>query len=126
MTKQTYNPKDISFDAAGKKLGRLASEIALALRGKTSADFLPNRTVFPRITVKNVDAISYRSEQKTKKTEFARYSGYPSGRRVFTAHDVLKKDQRELLRRAVWGMLPKNRLRAKMIKNLTLYHADKN
>ncbi|MDO8522769.1 MAG: 50S ribosomal protein L13 [bacterium] len=114
---------EIIMDAKNKKLGRLASEVAKALRGKTDADYLPNRTTFPKIIVKNVDKIEF-SEAKLKDTFFQRYSGYPGGRKVFSAWELAQKDKREVLKHAIWGMLHKNRLKKEMIKNLTLYHGE--
>lgn len=114
---------EIIIDAKGKKLGRLASEVAKALRGKTEADFLPNRTTFPKVTVKNADLIEF-SENKLKKTFFQTYSGYPGGRKVFSAWEVAKKDKREVLKHAIHGMIHKNRLKKEMLKNLTLKHGE--
>ncbi len=116
--------KEIIIDATDKKLGRLASQVASALRGKTDPDFMPNRTEFSRVIVKNVDAMST-SEKKLKETIFGRYSGYPGGRHEKTAFTVAEKDKRELLHRAVSGMLKQNRIKAPMLKGLILYHGDK-
>src|SRR3989344_8936729 len=102
--------KEIIIDATDKKLGRLASEVASSLRGKTDPDYLPNRTTFSRVTVKNVDAMSL-SEKKLKETIFTRYSGYPGGLHKKTAHAVASKDKRDLLYRAVSGMLKSNRIK---------------
>ena len=116
--------KEIIIDATNKKLGRLASEVAKTLRGKTEADFLPNRTEFPHVTVKNVDAMSL-SEKKLKETFFGSYSGYPGGRSVKSASSVAAHDKRDLLLRAVSGMLKNNRIKDPILKGLTLYHGDK-
>ena len=114
---------DFVFDAKDKTLGVLASQVALALRGKTKADFLPSRTQLPRVLAKNVAHMRL-NEKRLKASVFWRYSGYPSGRHEKTAWEIAKSDPRELLRHAVWGMLPKNKLQSRMIKNLTLYHGD--
>lgn len=115
--------KPIIIDAAKQKLGRVASEIAKTLRGKTTADFLPNRTTFPQVVVINSDTLDV-SERRLQKTMFSRYSGYPGGKKNFSALDVAQKSMPELLRRAVWGMLPKNKLRSQMIKNLVIFHGN--
>jgi len=115
--------QEITIDAKDKKLGRLASQVAKALRGKTEADFLPNRTTSPKVTVKNVDLIEF-SENKFKNTFFQRYSGYPGGRKVFSAWEVWQKDPREVLLHAVHGMIHKNRLKKGMLKNLILKHGE--
>ena len=114
---------EITLDAKNKKPGRFASEVAYALRGKTSANFLPNSKNFPKVTVKNVDDADF-SEKKLKESFFSRYSGYPSGRNVKSAFVVAQKDKREVLKKAILGMLPKNKLRKIMIKNLILKHGE--
>ncbi len=116
--------KEIIIDAKDKKLGRLASQVASALRGKTDPDFLPSRTEFPRVIVTNVDAMNL-SEKKLKETFFSRYSGYPGGLHKKSASTVAAKDKRELLRRAVSGMLKNNRIKDPILKGLMLYHGDK-
>jgi len=115
--------KEIIIDAKGKKMGRVASAAALALRGKTSADFLPNRISFPRVYIKNIDNLDL-SQEKLKKTFFIKYSGYPGGQKIKSAHGVFEKDKNELLKKAILGMLRRNKLRSKMIKNLILYHGE--
>ena len=115
--------KEIIIDAKKQKLGRVASEVAKSLRGKTTPDFLPNRITFPKIIVKNTDAIDI-NVRRLKKTTFSTYSGYPGGRKAHSMMDLAEKDMTELLKHAVWGMLPKNKLRSVMIKNLILYHGD--
>lgn len=115
--------KEIIIDAKNKKLGRLASEVAKALRGKTDAGFLPHSLDLPKVMVKNADEVAF-SEKKLKEKEYWTYSGYPGGRKVKTAWEVAQKDKREVLRRAVSGMLAKNRLKKIMIKNLILLHGE--
>lgn len=116
--------REIIIDAKGKKMGRIASEAALALRGKTSADFLPHKLEFPKVFIKNIDALDL-SETKLKKTFFVRYSGYPGGKKTFSAHGIARKNKKELLKKAISGMIKRNRLKSKMIKNLSLYNGDK-
>lgn len=114
---------EIIIDAKNKKMGRLASEAAYALRGKTSASFSPNSQNLPKVVVKNADDVDV-SEKKLKESFFARYSGYPGGRSVKSAFLVAQKDKREVLKKAILGMLPKNKLRKIMIKNLILRHGE--
>lgn len=109
-----------SIDAKGKKLGRLASEIAALLMGKNLPTFKRNQAPDVTVTVSNVSQISL-SERKKDTKEYRRYSGYPGGLRLEKMADVLKKKgQADILRRTVDGMLPKNKLRSRMIKNLTI------
>ncbi|HEY4497426.1 MAG TPA: 50S ribosomal protein L13 [Candidatus Paceibacterota bacterium] len=119
------NPKnyDFIFDARDQTLGRLASQVALALRGKTKANFLPSRTTLPHVLVKNVYFLRF-NEKRLKASTFWRYSGYPSGRHEKMAWEVAQQNPQEVLRHAIWGMLPKNKLQSRMIKNLTFYHGD--
>ena len=114
---------EIIIDAKDKKIGRLASEIAKTLRGKTEADFAPNSTTLPRVLVKNVDKIVF-SENKLKNTFFQRYSGYPGGRKILSAFEMAQKDMREVLKHAVLGMIHRNTLKKRMIKNLVMYHGE--
>lgn len=114
---------DFVFDAQGQILGRLASQVALALRGKVKANFIPSRTRLPRVLVKNVSLLRF-NERRLKASALWRYSGYPSGRHEKTAWEVAQQNPKELLRHAVRGMLPKNKLQPRMIKNLIIYHGD--
>lgn len=113
----------ITIDAAGKKLGRLASQVAYALRGKTSPSYTPNSMDLPKVVVKNADHISF-SEKRLNESEFKRFSGYPSGLKLTKASDAAAKDKREILRHAISGMIHRNKLKSRMIKNLTIYHGD--
>ena len=115
--------KEIIIDAKGKKPGRLASQIAFSLRGKTDADFLPERKEFPRVIVKNVDLLDF-SRNKLKESFFKSYSGYPSGLKERSAKSVFEKDPREVLKHAIAGMIKRNRLKDRIIKNLVLYHGN--
>jgi len=107
------------IDAKGQKIGRLASSIAKILRGKNSPDFLPHGTKFPSIEVINANEM-IADARRLKAKQYQRYSGYPSGRKLFSALEVWKKNPGEVLRKAVFGMLPKNRQRAHMIRQLTI------
>ncbi len=109
-----------TIDAQGKKLGRVASEAAARLRGKTLASF--SRNVLPDITVEieNASGILI-SQKKADGTKYRRYSGYPGGLKETTLAEFdRKKGRPELLRKVVLGMLPKNKLRARLIKRLTV------
>lgn len=112
--------KEVNINASGKKLGRLASELAILLRGKNESDF--ERHVLPsvKVTVTNAGEIST-TDRKLAGMEHKRYSGYPGGLKILTGRQVVaKKGKRELLKKAVYGMLPKNTHRSKIIKNLII------
>ena len=106
------------LDAENKKIGRIATQAAVYLMGKNLSVFARNN--IPQITVeiKNAGKASVDEKKKLAKT-YSRYSGYPGGLKQPTMEKVIaKKGYSELFREAVKGMLPKNKLRAKMMKNL--------
>lgn len=106
------------LDVKGKNLGRAASAAALILRGKNRPDFVPHLVPKIKLKILNVNEINLKKEKKEKKF-YKRYSGYSSGLKKIKMKDLLaKKDGREIFRKAVLGMLPKNKLKSKLIKNL--------
>jgi len=112
--------REINIDVKGKKLGRVATEIAMILTGKNSPDFAPNKVADVKVVVENVDGLDI-SQKRLNEEEHQRYSGYPGGRRVLKWKEVVeKKGVAELLRVAVKGMLPKNKLQSKRMKNLII------
>ncbi len=110
----------ITIDAQQKPLGRVASVAAKALLGKHTAQF-EKHTVAP-ITVRIVNASGIIiSGDKARGKIYVRYSGYPGGQKKETYGALVKRrGHREVIRRAVLGMLPKNRLQARRIKFLTI------
>lgn len=115
--------KEIIIDAKYKRLGRVASEAASALRGKTSADFLPHNVFLPKVFIKNIDEMDL-SQEKLRKTFFIRYSGYPGGQKQKSAYNVAQENKNKLLSKAISGMIKRNRLKKIMIKNLVLLHGE--
>ncbi|MFA5736797.1 MAG: 50S ribosomal protein L13 [Candidatus Paceibacterota bacterium] len=111
---------EITIDAAGKALGRVASEAAVALRNKNSAKF--ERHLAPEIKVSIINASQMDISDKKKKTKvYHHYSGYPGGMKEEILNRVIeKKGYREALSRAIKGMLPSNKLRDVIMKNLTI------
>lgn len=107
----------IEIDAANQPLGRLASRIALTLRGKTNPKFQPHILSNEKVVIFNVEKIKL-TGRKLEQKKYYHYSGYPGGLKEKKMKDVFEKNPGEVLKRAVWGMLPKNRLRKEMIKNL--------
>lgn len=108
--------QEITIDATDKTLGRLASEIAIKLRGKDQVDFTYHENKGPRITVENVQTLKLTG----KKGEFKKYithSGHPGGLKTTLAKNMTPS---KMLWRAVHRMLPKNRLRAQIIKRLVI------
>jgi len=106
-----------TIDATNKVLGRLASEITILLRGKNKPDFAPYKDIGDFVVVKNVEKLKF-TGKKIDQKKYYRHSGYLGGLREIPLKKLLKERPAEVLRKAVWGMLPKNKLRAKMIKRL--------
>ena len=107
-------------DAEGKTLGRFASEIAKVLRGKHKPTFTPNLDMGDFVIVVNADKVKLSGSKKTNKTYF-KHSGY-IGSTTFTKLDHMRRTHPErIVEKAVWGMLPKNRLGRAIIKHLKVY-----
>lgn len=110
----------ITIDAKDKTLGRVASAAAKALLGKHSADFAKNVVAQDGVKIINASRVRI-SGTKEKNKEYIRYSGFPGGQKSETyAMLTARLGNEEAIRRAVNGMLPKNRLQAKRIKLLTI------
>lgn len=110
----------ITIDAKDKTLGRVASAAAKALLGKHAATFAKNIVATDGVTVINASRVRI-SGDKEKQKEYIRYSGYPGGQKSETyAMLTARLGAEEAIRRAVKGMLPKNRLQAKRLKMLTI------
>ncbi len=110
-------------DAKDKVLGRLCSEIARVLRGKHKPSFSPFVMCGDKVIVLNADKIVMTGKKWTDR-EVARYSGYPGGLKVATPREVLHKHPERLIELAVKGMLPKNKLGRRMMRNLFVYTTD--
>ncbi|PIV38350.1 MAG: 50S ribosomal protein L13 [Candidatus Portnoybacteria bacterium CG02_land_8_20_14_3_00_45_8] len=124
MKKQTANdPKEYTLDAAGKILGRLAVEAAVLLRGRNKATWLPRLTPTNKVVIFNTDKIKV-SGKKLEQKIYRRHTGYPGGLREESLEKLLARDSREVVKRAVYGMLPRNRTRDKTIRNLSLYKGE--
>jgi large subunit ribosomal protein L13 len=109
-----------SLDATGKSLGRLATEAAALLQGKNDTDFVRNQVSGNTVTISNASKLKIAPERLIKKT-YKRYSGYPGGlKEESMAHVVGKKGYREVLSIAIKGMLPDNKLKSIMMKNLVI------
>ena len=110
-------------DASGKVLGRLASEIALRLRGKHKAIYTPHVDTGDFIVVVNAEKIVLTGKKLTDKIYYS-YSGYPGGLRETAAGKMLAEKPEKLIRLAVAGMMPKNNLGRKMLKKLKIYSGN--
>ena len=127
MKKYTYSAKQSDIikkwyvvDAAGMVLGRLASQVASRLRGKHNPLFTPHVDSGDSVIVINADKIVLTGRKWDQKM-YHRHSGYTGGLKSITAKKLLEKRAEDLVRFAVKGMLPKNRLGSKILKKLKVY-----
>lgn len=104
-------------NAENKILGRVATEIAVLLRGKNSQNFLPYKDPKNFVEVLNSDKVKV-SGRKREQKMYWKYSGYPGGLKGFSYKELLNKNPKRILRHAVYGMLPNNKLRRRMILRL--------
>lgn len=119
MPSTTTTPKAVELDAAGQSVGRLATQIARLLMGKHKATYTPNVDAGYRVRVKNASKIVL-TGNKTESKLYYHYSQYPGGMKTRSAKILMVKDPGKVLRYAVDRMLPKNTLRARRIKRLTI------
>ena len=113
MTKYT-------IDATGRTIGRVASDAAKFLIGKNTPAFEKNKITGGQVIIENASKAKV-SEKKLEGKTYAKYSGYPGGiKHEKMSHIIGKKGYAEIFSLAVYGMLPSNKLRAKMMKNLTV------
>ena len=120
LNKATAEKKWLVIDATDLALGRLASRIALILRGKNKPGFTPNVDCGDNVIVINAEKVALKGKKMTNRV-YVRYTGYPGGQRFSTPAEILAKRPTELIRRAVKGMLPKTRLGDKVLGNLYVY-----
>jgi len=127
---KTYStkPSDVTrewyvVDAEGKTLGRLASEIAKILRGKGKPLYAPNLDTGDYVIVVNAEKIHVTGRKLDQKMYY-RHSGYPGGLKSITLREQLKRHPTRVIRSAVWGMLPHNRLGRAMIRKLKVYAGE--
>jgi large subunit ribosomal protein L13 len=118
--KATVEKDWVVVDAAGKVLGRFASDVAKILRGKNKPSFTPNVDCGDNVIVINADKILMTGKKWDDRT-YQTYTGYPGGQREITPRQLKAKSSTLLVERAVRGMLPKNRLGRDLFRNLYVY-----
>jgi large subunit ribosomal protein L13 len=124
---RTYSPKpgDVPrrwhvIDATDVTLGRLAVTVAILLRGKHKPTFAPHVDSGDLVIVVNAAKIALTGNKREDKLAY-HHSGYPGGLRAVPYGVLLDRDPRKVVERAVWGMLPKNRLSRQLLKKLKVY-----
>jgi large subunit ribosomal protein L13 len=128
---KTYTPKISEIerkwfviDAKNEILGRLATRVAGLLMGKGKPLFTPHLDVGDYVIITNADKVILSGKKQNTKTYY-RYSGYPGGLKSVVFSKYVKEKPEELFTRAVWGMLPKNKLGRKMRSKLFVYRGEK-
>lgn len=114
MERKTY-----TIDAAGKVLGRLATRVAMLLRGKNKPSFVPYKDIGDFVIIKNIDKIRFTGKKFGKKIYY-HHTGFLGGLKSITLQKIFERDPGKILKKAVFGMLPSNKLRAKQIKRLKI------
>ena len=124
---KTYmaRPADIDrkwyvIDAEDKVLGRLAAEIATILRGKHKPQYTPHMDTGDFVIVINAEKVKLTGKKRQQKTYYW-HTGYPGGIRSNTAEQLLARRPEEVIRKAVWGMLPGNKLSRQQLTKLKVY-----
>jgi large subunit ribosomal protein L13 len=107
------------INAVNKPLGRLAVEISKLLRGKNKVSFSPNKDEGDFVIVKNIEKIKITGDKLNKKIYY-HHSGYPGGLKKIPMKKIFKENPEQILKKAVWGMLPGNKLRQQQIKRLKI------
>ena len=116
---ETIERKTHTIDAANQKFGRLAVRVALLLRGKTKAEFAPYKDLGDFVVVKNVQRMQF-SGKKLDQKSYYHHSGYLGSLRETKLGKMFENRPGELFRKAVWGMLPRTKLRSKQINRLSI------
>lgn len=108
------------IDAENEVVGRLATQVALLLRGKTKTLYTPNLDCGDNVIIINAEKVKFTGKKLTDK-EYVRHTGYPGGQRFATPAELLKKKPEAIIEYAVKGMLPKNKLGAELFRSLYVY-----
>ncbi|MDP3900661.1 MAG: 50S ribosomal protein L13 [bacterium] len=111
--------KTHKIDATSQTIGRMATQIAIFLRGKHKPEYQHHIDLGDSVVVENIKKAKF-TGTKFEKKEYHSFSGYPGGLKTTKLNALFTKNPTEVLRKAVWNMLPKNKLRSEMIKRLTI------
>ncbi len=122
--KQTVKKEWFIVDADNQVVGRLASEVANILRGKHKPSFTPHVDCGDQVIIINAENVKFTGKKFTDKT-YVRYTGFPGGQRFSTPEKTAEKDPTRILRHAIKGMLPKNKLGDQLLTNVFIYTGTK-
>jgi len=118
--KENADKKWFVVDASEQVLGRMASKVANVLRGKYKTNYTPHADCGDNVIIINAGKITMSGKKMTDRELFT-YTGYPGGQRRVTPNEMLTKDETSVVRHAVKGMLPKNKLGAAILRNCYIY-----
>jgi len=118
--KETADKKWWVVDAEGQTLGRMASKVAKILRGKYKTNFTPHADCGDYVVILNAEKIVMSGNKMTDREVFS-HTGYPGGQKRITPTEMLAKDETSVVKHAIKGMLPKNKLGAAILKNCYIY-----
>lgn len=113
----------VLVDAAGMRVGRLATQIASILKGKHKPTYSPHQPGGDFVVVVNASKVEFTGDKLDSKV-YTRYSGYQGGLKRTTAREALAKHPERVIEHAVWGMLPKTRMGRRLIRRLKVYAGD--
>ena len=116
----TVNKEWVVIDATDQVLGRLASRVALVLRGKNKPNFTPHIDCGDNVIIVNADKVKLTGKKLTDKV-YVRHTGYPGGQRFSTPEELFASRPTAVVEHAIKGMLPKNRLGSALFRNLYVY-----
>jgi large subunit ribosomal protein L13 len=119
-SKETVSKGWVIVDAEDQILGRLSSKVAYIIRGKDKVNFTPHVDTGDNVIIINADKIKLTGTKMTDK-QYVRHTGYPGGQRFATPKELLAKKPTEVVRKAVGGMLPKNKLGDALRRNVFIY-----
>tara|TARA_X000000368_G_scaffold143901_1_gene113426 strand:+ start:1576 stop:2031 length:456 start_codon:yes stop_codon:yes gene_type:complete len=119
-SKETADKQWFVVDAEGQTLGRMVSKVAKVLRGKYKTNFTPHADCGDYVIILNAGKIVMTGMKMTDREIFS-YTGYPGGQRRISPKEMLTKDETSVVRHALKGMLPKNKLGAAILKNCYIY-----
>ncbi|NGP78122.1 50S ribosomal protein L13 [Balneolaceae bacterium YR4-1] len=124
---KTYSAKQsdieknwVLVDAEDQPLGRLASKVATILRGKNKPTFTPHMDMGDNVVVINAEKVRL-SGKKMQDKKYFRHTGFPGSESFTTAEEMMEKDPTFLIKNAIKGMLPKNKLSSKLMTNVRIY-----
>ncbi len=121
--KETVNKEWVVIDATDAVLGRMTSKVTNILRGKYKPNFTPHVDCGDNVIIINAEKVAMTGKKWTDR-KFYTHSGYPGGQKEHTPLSLFQKSPEKLIRRAVKGMLPKNRLSKQVMRNLFIYEGS--